>query len=487
MTHPMTPELTEFFQPGDFPAVLPLVVLTGGILVLLLGEIIDALRPLRPGVFIATLLGAGAAHVSHLDGGSGLALGGTYVADERTAAWGLIFLVATFLAWVYARGYYRTSKAFLGEHDILLLATPIGMTMMAGARDLTVFFIGLELLSIPLYCLAAFRRARNESVEAGLRYFVLGAFSVGMFLYGSALLYTAPGTLSLDLMRGMDTALSSPLALAGVGLIFASLFFKLSIFPFHLWVPDVYQGAPTPVTVLMATGTKAAAVAFLLEITFLLPSGAAGFVALLALATMAAGNLAALAQRDVKRMLAYSGIAHAGTVLLVAAGARRAGLEAEATQAALYYMAAYVVTAGGAFGLLSWLEADGERFTRLDSLKGLARRRPGVAAAMTLFMLSLGGIPATGGFLGKWFVFSVTVRADMIAVTVLGALLSVVALGYYLRVVVAMYMEPEPEGQFPPLTQKASATFATAFCASMVLLLGVLPGSFLEGIFRISG
>lgn len=478
-------ELTEFFQPGDVRAVLPLLALTGGVLLLILAEIVDALRPARPAFFVASLLASGAACLGHLRDGVGLALGGTWAADERTAAWGLIFLVATFLAWIYARGYYRVNRGFLGEHDVLLLVTPIGMMMMAGARDLTVFFIGLELLSIPLYCLAAFRRARNESVEAGLRYFVLGAFSVAVFLYGAALVYTATGTLSLDAMRGMEDALGTPLALAGVGMIFASLFFKLSIFPFHLWVPDVYQGAPTPVTVLMATGTKAAAVAFLLEVTFLLPSGAAGFVALLALATMAAGNLAALAQKDVKRMLAYSGIAHAGTVLLVAAGARRAGLEAEATQAALYYMAAYVVTAGGAFGLLSWLEADGEHFTRLENLKGLARRRPGLAAAMTLFLLSLGGIPATGGFLGKWFVFSVTVRADMIAVTVIGALLSVVALGYYLRVVVAMYMEPEPEGQLPPLSQKATATFATAFCASMVLLLGVLPGSFLDGVFRL--
>lgn len=478
-------DVASFFQPGDLAAVAPLLALAGGVLALLVAEIAERLHAARGAIVVLTLAVAALLFARHVNAPPGVVLGGTYAADGRTAAWGLLFLLSAFLAWIYARGYYRTNRPFLGEHDLLLLTTPIGMTMMAGARDMTVLFLGLELLSIPLYCLAAFRRARSASVEAGLKYFVLGAFSVAVFLYGAALLYTATGTLSFAELRSAGETLSQPLAVAGIALVFASLFFKLSIFPFHLWVPDVYQGAPTPVTVLMATGTKAAAIAALLQLAFLLPAPAAMLVAWLALATMAAGNLAALGQSDVKRMLAYSGVAHAGTVLLVAAGARSAGLEAEASRAALYYMAAYVVTAGGAFGLLSWLEADGEHFTRIDSLRGLARRRPGLAAALTLFLLSLGGIPATGGFLGKWLVFSVTVNAGMIAVTVIGALLSVVALGYYLRVVVAMYMEPEPEGQLPPLSQKSSATFATAFCAAMVLLLGVLPGPFLEGVLRL--
>ena len=476
--------IQDFFQAGDLVALRPLLLLTAGVLALVLAEVLGLARGARAGVFLATLLLAAWAHLGHVTDGPGLVLGGTYAADARTGAWGLLFLLSTFLAWVQARGYYRASSAFLGEHDLLLLTTPIGMSLMAGARDLVVFFIGLELLSIPLYCLAAFRRTRSASVEAGLKYFVLGAFSVAVFLYGAALVYTATGTLGIDEMRG-HASLTSPLALAGIALLFASLLFKLSIFPFHLWVPDVYQGAPTPVTTLMATGTKAAALAFLLEVTFLLPERSATAVALLALVTMAVGNLAALGQKDLKRMLAWSGIAHAGTVLLLGAGARAAGLETEATRAALFYMAAYVVTAGGAFGLLAWLERDGEHFTRIDSLRGLARRRPGIAAAMALFLLSLGGIPATGGFLAKWFVFGVTVEAHLIAVTVAGALLSVVALGYYLRVIVAMYMQPEPEGQLPPLGQDASATFATAFCAALVLILGLFPGAFLDGVFRL--
>ena len=474
----------ETFTPDAWRALAPLVTLTGGVLLLLFCEVLERLRPLRAPIFVATLAGTFLAHRLLLAEPPGEVLGGTYIADRATAAWGMIFLASVGVAWAFARRYYQTSLAFLGEHDVLLLTTPIGMTMMAGAGDLTVFFIGLELLSIPLYCLAAFRRRRDDSVEAGLKYFVLGAFAVAMFLYGAALAYVGTGHLDL---AGIGAALegdASALTYAGLALMAASLFFKLSIFPFHLWVPDVYQGAPTPVTVLMATGTKAAAVAVLMRFAAVLPSETAGVLALLAVLTMAAGNLGALVQGDLKRMLAYSGIAHAGTVLLAAAGAvADPTLMGEASQATLFYMAAYVFTAGGAFGILSWLEADGEIFTRVSSLRGLAQRRPWVAGTLSLFLLSLGGIPATGGFLGKWLVFSVSARADLMLWTVLGVLMSVIALGYYLRVIVAMYMEPASEDLAPPMTQRGWATFATSLCAWMVLVLGVLPQLFLGRIF----
>jgi NADH-quinone oxidoreductase subunit N len=486
MTHQDIAQLAEeHFTADAWRALSPLLTLTCGVLLLLVCEIVERLRPLRTAIFALTLLGTLLVHRQLMvTGQPGAVLGGTYIADQATAAWGMIFIASVGVAWLFARRYYTSNLAFLGEHDVLLLTTPIGMTMMAGAGDLTVFFIGLELLSIPLYCLAAFRRRRDDSVEAGLKYFVLGAFAVAMFLYGAALTYVGTGHLDL---AGIGEAMGSdanPLAYTGLALMAASLFFKLSIFPFHLWVPDVYQGAPTPVTVLMATGTKAAAVAFLLRFAEVLPVEVAGVVAVLALLTMAAGNLGALVQSDLKRMLAYSGIAHAGTVLLATAGAiAKPELMADATQASLFYMAAYVFTAGGAFGILSWLEADGEVFTRVSSLRGLAQRRPWVAGALSLFLLSLGGIPATGGFLGKWLVFSVSARADLILVTVLGVLMSVIALGYYLRVIVAMYMEPAPEDLAPPMTQRSWATFATSLCAWMVIFLGVMPGWFLGRIF----
>lgn len=477
--------LRTMFDGEAARATSPLLTLTVGVLLLLLIEVLPALARVRRLVFAGAILSAAWCELLILRNPIPEAvLDGTYLADRTSAGWGLIFLASALIAWAFAQRYYRASRAFIGEHDVLVLCTPIGMMMMAGAENLIVFFIGLELLSVPLYCLAAFRRERNDSVEAGIKYFVLGAFAAAMFLYGAALLYTATGTVSLAELRGAGA--HSGVALCGVALIAASLFFKASVFPFHLWVPDVYQGSPTPVTALMATGTKAAAFAFLIKITFLFPSGVAPVIGAIAVLTMAAGNLGALVQDDLKRMLAYSGIAHAGTLLLVVAGGLAGdplAADGAVVQAALYYMAAYVFTAGGAFGLIAWLEADGEHFTRIDALRGLANRRPKSAAALALFMLSLGGIPATGGFLGKWLVFSVAVRAGLVPFAVIGILLSVVALAYYLRVVVAMYMQPEPEGQAPPMTRRLSAAVATGICAGMVIVLGVLPGFFMDRLF----
>lgn len=476
-------DFARLYDAQAFAALAPLIALSVGLIALLMVGVLTPARWARGAVVAATLSLAFVLQAGLLRSPAGVVLDGTFSSDRASALWGLLFLAGTALAWLYSLNYYSEDRPYKVEHDALMLATPIGMMLMAGAQDLLVFFVGLELLSVPLYALCAFRRNRARSVEAGLKYFLLGAFGAAIYLYGAALVYTATGTLALAELK--VSGVTSPLALSGVALLAASLFFKISVFPFHLWVPDVYEGAPTPVTVLMATGTKAAAFAFLLNATFLLPSSAAMTIAAIALVTMALGNLGALVQQDVKRMLAYSGIAHAGTVLLVVAGALAGDPQPHgALDAALYYMAAYVFTAAGSFGLLAYLEQGGEHFTSLDSLRGLARRRPWIAAALTLFMLSLGGIPLTGGFLGKYLVFYTAVRAELIGVAVVGVLLSVIALAYYLRVVVALYMQPEPEGltRTPPSSPLAQvpAACATAACATLVLLLGALPGWFLR-------
>ncbi len=480
-TQDLAATFDRLLGPESAVATAPMLALGVGVLAFLIVDLFRTLGRLRPLVFLASVGTSFALELRILfaDEVPGVVLDGSLHADHTTAIWGLLFLAGTLLAWIYSAGYYRhQDKPFKAEHDALMLTAPVGMMLMVGAGDLIVFFVGLEVLSIPLYALAAFRRARTDSVEAGLKYFVLGTFAAGFFLYGAALLYAATGHVSIDALAAAD--LSSPMALAGAAFVAASVFFKVSVFPFHLWVPDVYQGSPTPVTALMATGTKAAAFGFLIHAAGILPASAAGTVAAIALVTMAAGNLGALAQEDLKRMLAYSGVAHAGTLLLVVAGALALEERTAALNAALVYMAAYVFTATGAFGLVALLEADGDRFTKLESLRGLARTRPGTAAALALFMLSLGGIPATGGFLGKWFVFSVLVDADMVGVAVIGVLFSVVALGYYLRVIVAMYMQPPVEGKAPPTTVRPlTAGVATLACATMVLLLGVLPGWYL--------
>jgi len=475
----------QLFDPDARLATAPLLALAVGVAIYLVCDVVPFLVKARPGVFVATIVVALFFELRILtaETAPGVVLDGTFVADAHTALWGILFLVGTLLAWVYSVGYYREDLPFKPEHDALLLSAPVGMMLMVGSLDLIVFFVGLELLSIPLYALAAFRRARLESIEAGLKYFLLGSFSSALFVYGAALLYAAGGSLALADLVGL--AGSSNLATIGIALVAASLFFKVSVFPFHLWVPDVYQGSPTPVTALMATGTKAAAFGFLVvRLTPVLPTNGAHTVAVIALITMALGNLGALVQTDLKRMLAYSSVAHAGTLLLVVAAGITRGEANGPERAALYYMGAYLFTATGAFGLISLLESSGSHFTKLDSLRGLARSRPGIAAGLSLFMLSLGGIPATGGFLGKWFVFAELVRADMILVAVLGALLSVVALGYYLRVIVALWMQPAPEGQAAPdATRPYSAGIATAVCCVGVLAMGLAPALFL-GAFR---
>lgn len=480
----MSPEaLNELFDARALDAIAPHLALAIGVLAVLVAGILSLPRIAHAAVMVASLATAFVLQFGQLMRPEpiGAVLDGTLLADRTTAAWGLIFIVATAVAWLFSRGYYREDAPFVDEHDALVLTTPIGMLLMAGAQDLIVFFIGLELLSIPLYALAAFRRRRVESVEAGLKYFLLGAFAAAFFLYGAALLYTATGTLALADLRAAGA--DSNMALIGIAMIAASLFFKISVFPFHLWVPDVYQGSPTPITALMATGTKAAAFAFLLNVTFLLPASAATGIAVIALLTMAAGNLGALVQTDLKRMLAYSGIAHAGTLLLVVAGSLAGDPEPRgAIQAALFYMAAYVFTAGGAFGLIAVLERSTGKAATLDSIRGLSRRRPFVSGALALFMLSLGGIPATGGFLGKWFVFSVAVRADLIGIAVCGVLLSVVALGYYLRVIIALYMQASEPGDADDarVVNPLPATLATLACVVFVVGMGVLPRWFLE-------
>ena len=474
----------QAFSGGTLAALAPLIALAVGLLTCLVTDMVPALKWLRPLCFVGSLLTAGALALGQVGGDAQVILDGTFRADTGTALWTLVFMAATLLSWLYSIGYYGGNNAhFKADHDALFLTATMGMVIMVGAQDLLVFFLGLELLSVPLYTLAAFRRARTQSVEAGLKYFLLGAFAVGLFLYGVALVYSEAGTVSLPELR-LRGGLHTVMGIAGAGLITAGLFFKVSVFPFHLWVPDVYEGSPTPVTALMATGTKAAAFGFLIQVAFLLPAEAAGSVALLAVLTMAAGNLGALAQTNVKRMLAYSGIAHAGTLLLIVAAQLSGGITAHAAlTATLFYMGAYVFTAAGAFGILALLEADGQDTSRLENLRGLSHSRPGLAAAMTLFMLSLGGIPATGGFLGKYLVFGALVEAGMIKAAVFGVLLSVVALGYYLRVIVAMYMQAAPEGRpAPTVSRPLTAGLATLICAAGVVAMGVAPHWFWDAL-----
>ena len=485
----MNPQVLEqMLNPAALQALAPLLALCGGALLLLLADILPGLSKLRSPLFLATIAVAGWFAWGNLSAPAGGHIFGSFQHSPALSNWTLIFLASALIGWAVAQCYYQHEEAnFLAEHDVLILVATAGMVLMAGSGDLLTFFVGLETLSVPLYTLSGFRRAQRESVEAGLKYFILGAFAAGMFLYGAALVYAATGSISIEGIRSAGAALGSPLALAGFALIAGSLFFKISVFPFHLWVPDVYQGAPTPVTAFMATGTKAAAFAFLLSLMGtsaggskpLLPESAALVFAWIAVITMGVGNLGALVQSDLKRMLAYSGIAHAGTMLLAIASGWHDTQPGGAQNAILYYMGAYVFTAGGAFGLIAWLESEGAPVT-MDSIKGLAQRRPLIAAALALFMLSLGGMPPLGGFWGKYLVFSCAVRADMIPLAVIGVLMSVIALGYYLRVIINMYMQPSASTSQHPLAARTGSLLAVGVCSVMVLVLGLMPRWFLD-------
>jgi NADH-quinone oxidoreductase subunit N len=484
----MNPQaLAHMLTPDSLWALAPLGVLCLGAMLVLLADILPGTSGLRRPLFLLTIAGTVYCAAHGFGAHEATYLYGSFHHSHAQSAWTILFALAGLIAFEFGQRYYREESALLAEHDVLMLTSIAGMVLMAGAADLLTFFVGLETLSVPLYALAGFRRARSESVEAGLKYFVLGAFAAAMFLYGSALVYAATGTISIETMRGLGSTLHQPLALAGFALIVGSLFFKVSVFPFHLWVPDVYQGAPTPVTALMATGTKAAGFAFLLTLMGqnasngrpVLPESAAWIIGWIAVLTMAVGNLGALVQTDLKRMLAYSGIAHAGTMLLAIAAGWADTEPHGAQDALLYYMVAYVFTTGGAFGLLAWLESEGGPVT-IESLKGLSQRKPLLACAMAVFMLSMGGIPPLGGFWGKYLVFSCAVRADMIPLAVIGVLMSVVALGYYLKVIVAMYMQPQTESRTAGLSVRWAAAIATGVCALIVVALGMMPSWVLE-------
>jgi NADH-quinone oxidoreductase subunit N len=364
------------------------------------------------------------------------------------------------------------------EFHALLLASLSGMMVLVAARDLLLFFLGIELLSIPLYVLAAYRRHRGDSVEAGFKYFLLGAFASGFLVYGLALLYGAAGDLGYRQLRALAVAPQSqtPLWHVGLALFLVGVGFKIAAAPFHTWAPDVYQGAPTPVTAFMAAGVKAAAFGATLRLAEeVLPDSAAMRTGLLVIGvlSMVVGNLGALLQTHLKRMLAWSSIGHAG-YLLIGIEAALLTKSAQARGAVLFYLATYALTTVGAFGLLIHLMRHEREGVDLRSLRGLSRARPLIAAALALCFLSLGGVPLTAGFLGKLYLLKAAWSADLVVPSVVLVVTSVIGLGYYLRIVAAMYMEPEQD-EGAPLFSPLGLSLVTLTCSVGVLLIGVWP------------
>ncbi|HEC22457.1 MAG TPA: NADH-quinone oxidoreductase subunit N [Chloroflexi bacterium] len=400
-----------------------------------------------------------------------------------------VFLLSAFLGILLALNYLPRHNIERGEYYTLLLFTTSGMMLMAMAADLIVVFLALELLSLPLYVLSGFAHPRLDSEEAAMKYFLLGAFASGFLVYGIALTYGGAGTTLLsgvvEALVGGGPAPNPVLAIVGMGLILVGLGFKVAAVPFHMWTPDVYQGAPTPVTAFMSVGAKAGGFAALLRV-FLIAFPATGdtwgvVIAIIAALTMILGNVVAISQSNVKRMLAYSSIAHAGYVLVAVAAARYPEVEPLAVSAAVFYLLTYAVTNLGAFAIVIALERDDGTGVEVEDFAGLAKTRPWLAIAMTLFMLSLTGIPPSAGMVGKFFVFQAAVQASVgdpliLTVTIIGVLTSVISAFYYLRIPVMMYFR-DGEGQ---ANVQPALGVALALTALATFLLGVVPAPFLQ-------
>jgi NADH-quinone oxidoreductase subunit N len=405
----------------------------------------------------------------------------------RFAALALI-LMATAGTILLSLGYLEREGLIAPEYYSLVLFAATGMMFMAGAEDLVVLFLGLEVMSVSVYVLAGFNRGSVFSAEAALKYFLVGAFASAFLLYGIALVWGATGSTGLTYIGARLSGVEFPLlGRLGLGLLLIGMGFKVASVPFHMWAPDVYDGSPTPVTGFMATGVKAAAFLALARILYEAFPGATEtwqpVVAALAVASMVLGNLVALSQRSLKRMLAYSSIAHAGYLLTALWPGSRLG-----SGATLLYVAAYALTSLAVFGILGVLGRGGERDVTLDSIAGLARRRPWLAFALTVCMLSLFGFPGTFGFVGKWAILAAVVEAKQVVLAVVLVLTSLISAGFYLPVIMAVYMrEPAGPESHSGAGLPRPAVITVALAVAIVLLVGILPARALASAMDTAG
>jgi NADH-quinone oxidoreductase subunit N len=399
--------------------------------------------------------------------------------DHFSIFFHLVVLLVALATSLMSLDYLPLQKIDHGEYYALILLGAVGMCLMSSAVELVLIFIALEISSIASYVLAGFRRQAAESAESSMKYFLLGSFATGFFLYGVALLYGATGSTNVF---DIATTLSNgshiePLAYVAVALIFTGLGFKVACAPFHVWTPDVYEGAPSPVVAFMSTAPKAAAFAVLIRLVIDTASPHWFWVIwVAAVLSMCVGNLGAILQSNVKRMLAYSSIAHAGYLMVAFASASNREL---GISAAMFYSAAYAAMNVGAFAVVTQMAGSGERFSQIDDYSGLGKRSPLLAAALTFFLLSLIGIPITGGFFAKFYVFSAALRTNLIWLTVIGVANSGMGSYYYLRLIVRMYMfEPRTEVPAPPVRFGVGMAIAISLIAT--LWLGILPNAVLQ-------
>jgi NADH-quinone oxidoreductase subunit N len=467
----------------DFLLLAPEILLAAAGMLLLVAGAIGRGMGTRESALVAVvslvLTGAVLLRVESVLPGRTMILGNTFVLDGFSFFWKLLVLVGTALTVLLSTRFLEEGNYRASEFYALLLLATSGTLFMASGYTLLTIWISLETMALSSYILAGYFKREIRSNEAALKYFILGALSSGILLYGISLLYGASGTVQLaGLSQALAGVQDNPLVPLGWLLLAAGLFFKVAAVPFHIWTPDVYVGAPTPVTAWLAVVSKAASFAILLRIFY---EGLGSVrvewqtvVAIVAAATMIWGNLAALTQDNVKRMLAYSSIAHAGYVLIGVLAISEIGL-----WSVLFYLLAYTFITMGAFGTVILLERREYAGETAADYAGLSRRAPFLAAMMLLFLLALTGIPPTGGFVGKFYLFAAAVEAGWSWVAVVGVVTSAISLYYYFRLVVFMYLKDSDQATPAPLHAPALVG-AVAFCALATLLLGIMPGPFID-------
>ena len=493
------PTIAEFVSQSNLAVTLPGTLLVAWTLLLVLVDLFagDEREHWTP---LAACLGLGISFVANIfvyapAADEQIALYGMFIADAFTGFLNIVILVATLIAVLMSWDYLKRADIHRGEYYILTLLSSAGAMFMVAANDLIVVFVALELLSIPLYILAAFRSIKNDgsemalkSEESGMKYFILGAFSSAFLVFGAALVYGATGTTNIPQIFAMTGAVVGAASsatfylLIGAALLLVGLGFKVAVVPFHMWTPDVYEGAPTPVTALMSVTAKVGGFAALLRVLvtglslLALSAGEAAAwqnsAAIIAVLTLVLGNFVAISQRNLKRMLAYSSIAHAGYIMVALAAAGTSGVADAATQGALVYILAYMFTNLGAFAVVMTIERVDGSGGNIDDITGLARSRPLLAMAMTVFMLSLTGIPLTAGFVGKFMVFAAAVQAGLYWLALIGVLTSVVSAFYYMRVVVNMYLR-DSSGELVPALETPYVRWAVNIALAGTLIFGI--------------
>ena len=472
----------EFASRAEYwVALMPEIVLSLAAIAVLMGEVFSREREAREWTMTATLLGLAIAGVAvALLSGSRSVPDALIVADGLRTVADFVILGGTLLVVMYSGDYLDREGLARGEFFGLVLLAAVGMMLLVAARDLILLFVALELMSIAVYVLTGYARRRPRSSEASLKYFLVGAFASAFLLYGIALFYGLAGTTRLATAGpAIAAAVASRdlVLLAAVGLVLIGFGFKVAAVPFHMWTPDAYEGAPTPVTALMATGVKAAAFVALLRVLtvdlFAAREVWRDAVWWLAILTMIVPNLIALAQEDVKRMLAYSSVAHAGYLLVGVAAASALG-----RSASLFYLAAYTVMTVGSFAIVFHVAGKGDRRSLIEDYRGLGWRRPALGVALVVFLLSLAGFPPTAGFVGKLYLLQSAVEAGETSLAVTLVLTSLVAYYYYLRVVWKMYFDAADEAPDSQVVAATSPVFrvATVVCVGLLLLAGLFPG-----------